>query len=84
MKYRRTHLVKLITLDLNQLEHHLNASETDLHDMVRNIEFKKVSSEIQSNLSKDIKRINEDLYFLFLLTKRTTCISFLRTIITNY
>ena len=60
MKYRRTHLVKLITLDLNQLEHHLNASETDLHDMVRNIEFKKASSEIQNNLSKDIKRINED------------------------
>ena len=28
--------------------------------MVRNIEFKRVSSEFQSNLSKDIKRINED------------------------
>ena len=28
--------------------------------MVRNIEFKRVSSEFQSKLSKDIKRINED------------------------
>ena len=28
--------------------------------MVRNIEFKRVSSEFQSNLSKDIKLINED------------------------
>ena len=39
---------------------HLNAFEADLYDMVRNIEFKRVSSEFQSNLSKDIKRINED------------------------
>ena len=28
--------------------------------MVRNIEFKRVSLEFQSNLSKDIKLINED------------------------
>ena len=28
--------------------------------MVRKIEFERVSSEFQSNLSKDIKRINED------------------------
>ena len=28
--------------------------------MVRNIKFKRVSSEFQSNLSKDIKLINED------------------------
>ena len=39
---------------------HLNAFESDLYDMVRNIEFKRVSSEFQSNLSKDIKLINED------------------------
>ena len=39
---------------------HLNAFETDLYDMVRNIEFKRVNSEFQSNLSKDIKRITED------------------------
>ena len=39
---------------------HLNAFEADLYDMVRNIEFKRVSSEFQSKLSKDIKRINED------------------------
>ena len=39
---------------------HLNAFETDLYDMVHNIEFKRVSSEFQSNLSKDIKCINED------------------------
>ena len=31
--------------------------------MVRNIDFKRVSSEFQSNLSKDIKRINEDPAF---------------------
>ena len=29
--------------------------------MVCNIKFKSVSSEFESNLSKDIKRINEDL-----------------------
>ena len=29
--------------------------------MVCNIKFKSVSSELESNLSKDIKRINEDL-----------------------
>ena len=39
---------------------HLNAFESDLYDMVRNIEFKRVSLEFQSNLSKDIKLINED------------------------
>ena len=39
---------------------HLNAFEADLYDMVRNIEFKKVSSEFQSKLPKDIKLINED------------------------
>ena len=39
---------------------HLNAFEADLYDMVRNIEFKRVSSEFQSKLSKDIKPINED------------------------
>ena len=39
---------------------HVNALETGLYDMVRNIEFKIVSSEFQSNLSKHIKRINED------------------------
>ena len=39
---------------------HLNAFESDLYDMVRNIEYKRVSSEFQSNLSKDIKHINED------------------------
>ena len=39
---------------------HLNAFEADLCDMVRNIEFKTVSSEFQIKLSKDIKRINED------------------------
>ena len=39
---------------------HLNEFETDLYDMVPNIEFKRVSSEFQSNLSKDIKCINED------------------------
>ena len=39
---------------------HINAFETELNDMVRNIEFKRVSSEFQSNLSKDIKRMNED------------------------
>ena len=42
---------------------HLNAFEADLYDMVRNIDFMKVSSEFQSNLSKDIKRINEDPVF---------------------
>ena len=39
---------------------HLNAFDADLYDMVRNIEFKTVSPEFQSNLSKYIKRINED------------------------
>ena len=39
---------------------HLNAFESDLYDMVRNIKFKRVSSEFQSNLSKEIKLINED------------------------
>ena len=29
--------------------------------MVCNIKFKSVSSEFESNLSKDIKRMNEDL-----------------------
>ena len=29
--------------------------------MLYNIEFKSVSSEFKSNLSKDIKRMNEDL-----------------------
>ena len=39
---------------------HFNAFETDLHDMACNIEFKRISSEFQSNLSKDINNINED------------------------
>ena len=39
---------------------HLNAFEADLYDTVRKVEFKRVSSEFQSKLSKDIKRINED------------------------
>ena len=39
---------------------HLNAIETDLYDMVHNIEFNRVSSDFQSNLPKDIKHINED------------------------
>ena len=49
---------------------HLNAFETDLYDMVRNIEFKRVSSGFQSNLSKDIKRINEDP-LLFIPAEKT-------------
>ena len=40
-----------------------NAFETDLYRMVRNIEFKRVSSEFQSNPSKDIKCINEDTFY---------------------
>ena len=39
---------------------HLIAFEADLYDMLRNIEFKRVSSEFPNKLSKDIKRINED------------------------
>ena len=39
---------------------HLNAFEADLYDMVRNIKFTRVSTESESNLSKDIKRINEE------------------------
>ena len=31
---------------------HLNAFETVLYDMVRNIEFKRVSSEFESNMTK--------------------------------
>ena len=46
---------------------HLNAFETDLYNMVRNIKFKRVSSEFQSNLSKDIEGINEDTLLSFLL-----------------
>ena len=38
---------------------YLHAFEFDLYDMVRNTEFKRASSEFQSNLSKEIKRINE-------------------------
>ena len=38
--------------------------------MVCNIELKRVSSEFQSNLSKDIKRINEDL-LLFIPADKT-------------
>ena len=49
---------------------HLNAFEADLYDMVCNIELKRVSSEFQSNLSKDIKRINEDL-LLFIPADKT-------------
>ena len=49
---------------------HVNAFETGLYDMVRNIEFKIVSSEFQSNLSKHIKRINEDP-LLFTPTEKT-------------
>ena len=49
---------------------HLNAFEADLYDIVRNIKFKRVSSEFQSNLSKDIKRINEDP-LLFILADKT-------------
>ena len=37
--------------------------------MVRNIDFKRVSSEFQSNLSKDIKRINEDPLLFILADK---------------
>ena len=40
---------------------HFNAFEANLYDIVRNIELKRVSSEFQRKLSKDIKRINEDL-----------------------
>ena len=50
---------------------HLNSFEADLYDMVRNIEFKRVTSEFQSNLSKDIKRINEDL-LLFIPANKTS------------
>ena len=39
---------------------HFNAFEANLYDIVRNIKFKRVSSEFQRKLSKDIKRINED------------------------
>ena len=39
---------------------HLNAFEAELYDMVRNIKFTRVSAESESNLSKDIKRINEE------------------------
>ena len=49
---------------------HLNAFEADLYDIVRNIKFNRVSSEFQSNLSKDIKRINEDP-LLFILADKT-------------
>ena len=38
--------------------------------MVRNTEFKRASSEFQSNLSKEIKRINEDR-LLFIPTDET-------------
>ena len=49
---------------------HLHAFESDLYDMVRNTEFKRASSEFQSNLSKEIKRINEDR-LLFIPTDET-------------
>ena len=44
---------------------HLNSFESDLSDMVHNVEFKRVSSEFQGNLSKDIKLINEDPLLFF-------------------
>ena len=49
---------------------YLHAFEFDLYDMVRNTEFKRASSEFQSNLSKEIKRINEDR-LLFIPTDGT-------------
>ena len=40
---------------------HFNAFEANLYDIVRKIELKRVTSEFQRKLSKDIKRIDEDL-----------------------
>ena len=57
---------------------HLNEFETDLYDMVPNIQNFKVTCQKISNA------LMKTRYFLFLLIKRTICISFLRTIITNY
>ena len=48
----------------------LNAFETDLYDTVCNIEFKRVSSEFQSDLSKNSECINEDL-LLFISADKT-------------
>ena len=59
---------------------HLKSFVIDFYNVVHNIELKRVSSEIQSNLSKDIKRINEGP-LLFIRADKTK--NFLRTTITN-
>ena len=79
----------LISLDLNQSEHHWKTNTlihlkrtykiwyvtSNLRDLVQN---SKVIRHKTSNV------IMKTRYYLFLLTKRTTYLSFLRTIITNY
>ena len=38
----------------------LNQFESDLHDMVQNIEFKKVKSNFQMQLSNDVRNIKKE------------------------
>ena len=63
---------------------HFNAFKTDLYDMVRNIEFKRVNSELKVTCQKTTNALMKTRYELFQLIKRTTHVSFLRKIITNY
>ena len=63
---------------------HLNAFESNLYDMVHNIEFKRVFKNSKVTCQKTSKALMGTCYCLFLLIKQTTYISFLRAIITNY
>ena len=90
MKNQITFLKRLlITLDLNQLKHHRKMN-TLLHSRLTYMiccatsNLREWVQNSQINCQKISNALMKTRYFLFLLTKQTTCISYLRIIITNY
>ena len=63
---------------------YLNLFKINLYEMVRNFKFERVVQNSKVICQKALNASMKTRYYLFLLIRRTTYVSFLRTIVTNY
>ena len=75
---------KVFFYEESQIASQTNLFETNLYEMVRNFKFVRVVQNSKVICQKALNASMKTRYYLFLLIRRTTYISFLRTIVTNY
>ena len=75
---------KVFFYEESQIASQTNLFETNLYEMVRNFKFVRVVQNSKVICQKALNASMKTRYYLFLLIRRTTYVSFLRTIVTNY